>query len=172
MTATALRPAHLGWRIAHTVVDTSAVILFVSIIAFIAGTPPDVAALPSLSEISREPIHSARRLVRLLPTAGTLLVLYWLVKLLYQIAFLGFCRGQTPGCWVFGLRVVQNDGHPVTWRHAFARTLIGGAMASIPVVGRVMRVADYAASLFGEKKRAIRDMAAGTILVHISFADG
>jgi len=166
MTPEPLRPAHLGWRVAQTFVDNALVTSFVLAVAFAAGILPDVSAFPDLSEVRRAPVDVAKRLARLAPTAGALLVLYWCVKLSYHTAFLSCCEGQTPGCRLFRLRVVQSNGCPVTWRRALGRTLVGGAMGNIPVVGQATRFADYVASLFGSRKQAIRDMAAGTMLVH------
>lgn len=166
MTPERLRPAHLGWRLAQTFVDNALVTAFVLAVAFVVGLLPDAFAFPGLSDLRREPIDSAKQLARLLPTAGALLVFYWSVKLSYHTAFLTWCEGQTPGCRLFHLRVVQHNGCPVTWRGALGRTLVGGVMGHIPIVGQAMRLLDYFATLFTQRRQAIRDIAAGTVLVH------
>jgi uncharacterized RDD family membrane protein YckC len=94
--------------------------------------------------------------------------IYWGIKLAYQTGFLTFCSGRTPGCWIFGVRVVMKDGQRLSWRGALGRTLAGGVIGQLPVVGHVLRFLDYMAALFNRRRMALRDMAAGTMLIHAS----
>ena len=161
-----LRPAHLGWRVAQSLSDDLPVTAIALCFAAVIGILPDGASMRDLLQSYRAPIDLAKKISRLLPTASLVYAVYWLAKLAYQTGFLTFCNGQTPGCWLFKVRVVMQDGRHVTWRAAVGRTLAGGVMGQAPVVGQVLRFIDYAATLFNRRRQAVRDMAAGTMLVH------
>lgn len=55
---------------------------------------------------------------------ATLLVLYFLQSWFYGIFFETYFNGRTPGKWVCGLRVISDDGHPITGMQALIRNLL------------------------------------------------
>ena len=78
----------------------------------------------------------------------------------YYIAFERFWNGQTPGKRIFGLRVVQDAGRPVTLLSSVIRNLI--------------RIIDFFPVLYGlaivsrfidQRVRRMGDLAAGTLVV-------
>lgn len=78
----------------------------------------------------------------------------------YYIAFERFWNGQTPGKRLFGVRVVQEAGRPVTMLASVTRNLI--------------RIIDFFPALYGfgilamfidQRTRRIGDLAAGTLVV-------
>jgi len=69
-------------------------------------------------------------------------------------------RGKSLGKWALGLRVVRDDGGPVTARHALTRALIG----SIEVLG-MSGVPAVVASMIHPRAKRLGDMAAGTYAV-------
>jgi len=100
----------------------------------------------------------------LLTGVGVLLVV--LVFLGYPVAAETLSRGRTVGKVALGLRVVRDDGGPITFRHALVRGLVGFALERPglfllslgPAVGMVV-------SMFSERGKRIGDMAAGTVVL-------
>ena len=83
-----------------------------------------------------------------------------LIMCAYYIAFERFWNGQTPGKRIFGLRVVQDAGRPVTLLSSIIRNLI--------------RLIDFFPALYGlaivsmfidQRTRRMGDLAAGTLVV-------
>ena len=71
-------------------------------------------------------------------------------------------KGQTVGMMVVGVRIVRGvDGGPITGQMAFIRFLVF-AIEMVIIVGFLGCV--WAA--FEPRKRAIHDMAAGTVVIH------
>jgi uncharacterized RDD family membrane protein YckC len=161
-----LHPAHLGWRVAQSLTDDLLITAIALGFAAVVGMLPNSASMRGLVQVYDQPLELARRLSRLVPTASLVYAVYWTAKLGYHTGFLTLCNGQTPGCWLFGLRVVLKDGRPVNWRAAAGRTLAGGIIGQVPLIGQVLRFLDYLAALFNRRRQAVRDMAAGTMLVH------
>lgn len=97
---------------------------------------------------------------------GIAVVLLVVVFLGYPVAMETLTRGRTLGKLWLGLRVVRDDGGPITFRHALIRGLVGLALerpgvmlVSLgPAVGMVV-------SLFSERGKRIGDMAAGTVVL-------
>lgn len=166
MTDDHMRPAHLGWRVVQAVIDDGVV----AVCALALADPREIfekgVILTNLSDFRQAPFESLKRMQQLLPAAGVVLMIYWCVKLPYQLAFLTLCKGQTIGCRVLRLRVTLADGRLVSWRAAAARTIGAGILAHAPVVGRILRLVYYLAILADKRRQAVRDMVAGTVVVH------
>lgn len=99
----------------------------------------------------------------LLGRAGSGLYLIFLFGLnwMYPVVFEVLRDGQTPGKQIVGLRVVHDDGMPVSWSASMIRSLIG-FVDMLPVgyaVGLVCSLAHRDAKRLG-------DLAAGTIVVY------
>ena len=98
--------------------------------------------------------------------AGVSVLLIVLVFLGYPVIAETLSRGRTVGKAALGLRVVRDDGGPITFRHALVRGLVGLAierpgvfLLSVgPAVGMVV-------SMFSERGKRIGDMAAGTVVL-------
>ena len=98
--------------------------------------------------------------------AGIGILLLVLVFLGYPVAFETLTRGRSLGKLALGLRVVRDDGGPITFRHALVRGLVGLALERPgifllglgPAVGMVV-------SMLSEKGKRIGDMAAGTVVL-------
>ncbi len=84
----------------------------------------------------------------------------------YPVIFETLTRGRTPGKMAMGLRVVRDDGGPITFRHALVRGLVGLGLERPglfllglgPALGTVV-------SMFSATGKRIGDMAAGTIVL-------
>jgi uncharacterized RDD family membrane protein YckC len=70
-------------------------------------------------------------------------------------------RGRTLGKLALGLRVVRDDGGPITARHAITRALVGFPEIYLPLLGSGALVA----SLLSPRAKRLGDMAAGTYVV-------
>jgi uncharacterized RDD family membrane protein YckC len=55
---------------------------------------------------------------------GSLLLVMFLLEWGYTIGFEYACQGRTPGKWALGLRVVQENGQPLSWWTAALRNLL------------------------------------------------
>lgn len=56
--------------------------------------------------------------------ASALLFLYFLQSWFYGVFFETYFNGRTPGKWLCGLRVISDDGHPITAVQALLRNLL------------------------------------------------
>lgn len=70
-------------------------------------------------------------------------------------------RGRTLGKLALGLRVVRDDGGPITARHAITRALVGFPEIYIPLFGSGALVS----ALISPRAKRLGDMAAGTYVV-------
>ena len=93
--------------------------------------------------------------------SGLMLVSGFLLEWLYPVVFEVLWQGRTPGKKMFGLRVLMEDGTPVSWGAAFIRN--------------TLRVVDFfpmfyatgiVAMLLDGEGRRLGDLAAGTLVVH------
>jgi len=93
-------------------------------------------------------------------------VLFVATFLGYPVIFEVLTRGRSPGKMAMGLRVVRDDGGPITFRHALVRGLVGLALERPglfllglgPALGMIV-------SMFSPTGKRIGDMAAGTIVL-------
>ncbi len=92
---------------------------------------------------------------------GFLLILYFVLEWFYPVVFELGRSGATPGKSMVGLKVVMDDGLPVTPAASFTRNLL--------------RVADFLPFLFGaaivsmllrKDGKRLGDLAASTVVVH------
>jgi hypothetical protein len=70
-------------------------------------------------------------------------------------------RGRTVGKLVFGLRVVRDDGGPVTSRQSITRALVG-----VVEIWMFTGVPALVASVLNSRSKRLGDMAAGTYVVN------
>lgn len=81
----------------------------------------------------------------------------------YFIIFEAWWNGQTPGKKALGIRVVHQDGTPMSWRASFMRN--------------ILRIADFLPGFYGlgfvtmflnERSQRLGDLIAGTLVVQIN----
>ena len=92
---------------------------------------------------------------------GLLLIGIFVVEWFYPVFFELFSAGQTPGKKLMGIRVVSDDGTPVTWSASIARNLLRFAdlLPGFYALG-------LASMLLDSSFRRLGDLAAGTIVVY------
>jgi len=96
-------------------------------------------------------------------TLGTLV----LAMLGYPVLLETMTRGRTLGKLVLGLRVVRDDGGPVTFRHAATRGLVGFAIEWPGVLGAPLTwLATIWTMVASPQSKRIGDHVAGTIVIH------
>jgi uncharacterized RDD family membrane protein YckC len=98
---------------------------------------------------------------------GFIVVDLVLVLVGYPVFWETLLRGRTPGKLAMGLRVVRDDGGPIRFRHALARSLVGLAIEwpglMFPVVSWLAGLGVLMLSPSGKR---IGDLVAGTIVIH------
>jgi uncharacterized RDD family membrane protein YckC len=92
--------------------------------------------------------------------AGTLLVCFLVAWLAYPVTMETLTRGRSLGKMAAGLRTVRDDAGPITFRHAFARGLLG-----VVEVYMFWGVPAVIASILSSKGKRLGDMVAGTYVV-------
>ncbi|HEY9760827.1 MAG TPA: RDD family protein [Oculatellaceae cyanobacterium] len=76
----------------------------------------------------------------------------------YYLFFEGLWHGQTPGKRIVQIRVIEQNGQPITWSSAIVRNLIRIADQSILLMGLLCMFLD-------KNERRIGDFAAGTMVI-------
>lgn len=107
---------------------------------------------------------------------GSLLLLLFLLEWGYTIGFEYFWQGQTPGKRICGLRVIQDNGQPLSWWSATLRNLLragdtipflliygeqAGILTLLPCYGPAL-----VAMLLSPRLQRLGDLAARTVVVH------
>ncbi len=82
------------------------------------------------------------------------------IQWLYGAGCEGWTGGRTPGKFALGLRVIRDDGSPLTWREALLRNLLRGVDA-LPMLGGI----GVAVMALDRHQRRIGDLVAGTLVV-------
>jgi uncharacterized RDD family membrane protein YckC len=98
--------------------------------------------------------------------AGIVVSLLVLIFLGYPLTMETLTRGRTFGKLALGLRVVRDDGGPITFRHALVRSLVGLALERpgifLPTLGPPLGLV---VSMFSARGKRLGDMAAGTLVL-------
>jgi uncharacterized RDD family membrane protein YckC len=144
-----------GWRCVAFLVDF--VICCVVIVAAFMVTLIFAMALPGLA-------------------VGSFLLLLFLVQWGYGIGFEYAWQGRTPGKWMCGLRVIHENGQPLSWWGAALRNLLrvadalplalmygdsAGPLVLVPVYGPAL-----GSMALTSKLQRLGDLAARTVVVH------
>jgi uncharacterized RDD family membrane protein YckC len=88
------------------------------------------------------------------------------VFLAYPVAMETVTRGRSLGKLALGLRVVRDDGGPITFRHALVRGLVGLALERPGLfLGLLGPALGMIVSMFSARGKRIGDMAAGTLVL-------
>src|SRR5262249_55539140 len=145
-----LELAGVGNRIFACVIDN--LITYALILAVILG----LALLAYLGDSFPIPAESKNVAFYYLLGAGILLVL--LIQFGYSIFFEGMWRGQTPGKRLAQIRVVEQNGQPVSWTSVIIRNLIRVVDVGLALIGLVVILID-------KNERRLGDLAAGTLVI-------
>ncbi|MDI1460510.1 RDD family protein [Catellatospora sp. KI3] len=89
-----------------------------------------------------------------------------LVLVAYPAVLMVLTRGRSVGKLAMGLRVVRDDGGPVTLRHAFTRALVGTVLEWPGVLLPVSWAASLGVLIGSGRAKRLADLAAGTIVIH------
>lgn len=92
---------------------------------------------------------------------GPLLVAYFLLVWGYGAFFEGLFNGQTIGKRVMGIRVVSDQGMPITGAQAVLRNLVGTVDGPVPF----FYLAALASMMLTRRFQRLGDLAAGTMVV-------
>ena len=85
----------------------------------------------------------------------------------YPVLMETLTRGRTLGKLIMGLRVVRDDGGPITFRHALTRNLIGVAIEWPGILGAPLTwLVTVWTMIASPQSKRIGDHVAGTIVVH------
>jgi uncharacterized RDD family membrane protein YckC len=97
---------------------------------------------------------------------GVVFGLLAIVFIGYPVAMETLTRGRTVGKMALGLRVVRDDGGPITFRQAFVRGIVGLALERpgifLPTLGPPIGMIT---AMFSKRCKRIGDMAAGTVVL-------
>ncbi len=107
---------------------------------------------------------------------GTLLLLVFLLEWGYFIGFEYFWNGRTPGKFACGLRVIHENGQPLSWWGATLRNLLRAA-DTLPLMlvfgeelGPFVLIPAYGTGMcalfLGGKLQRLGDFAARTVVIH------
>jgi uncharacterized RDD family membrane protein YckC len=85
----------------------------------------------------------------------------------YPVVFETLTRGRTPGKLMLGLRVVRDDGGPITFRHAMTRGLVGFAIEWPGIIGAPLTwLATIWVMITSRQSKRLGDHVAGTVVIH------
>jgi len=84
----------------------------------------------------------------------------------YPTIFHSLLRGRTPGKLAMGLRVVSEDGGPITFRQSLIRALVGTALEWPGLLLTLSWLLSLTLVTSSRRSQRIADLAAGTIVIH------
>jgi len=150
-----VRVARLGSRVLARLIDIVIQLVLVYALLILLGLLTLLAAAVGLVE----------------PDFAVIEIMYIVVVV---AAFIGYpvvletlTRGRTMGKLVVGLRVVRDDGGPVTFRHALSRGLVGVAIEWPGFIGAPLTwLATIWTMIASPQSKRIGDHVAGTIVIH------
>lgn len=93
--------------------------------------------------------------------SGLYMILLFIIFWLYPVIFEVFRNGQTPGKKAMGLKVVHQDGTPISLNASFVRNILLTA-DFLPF----FYTAGFLSMLFNKDFKRLGDMAAGTVVIY------
>lgn len=96
---------------------------------------------------------------------GVAMVAGFVLDWFYGGLFETFWNGQTPGKWLFGLRVLSTNGEPISGFQAILRNVLRAADAMPPVLGMPSYQVGLVAAAANRRFQRLGDLAAGTMVV-------
>lgn len=143
-----LPPATVGLRLGAGVVDVLVTYLVWIPVLFI-----------SIWAVSQAPVEDLPNLFAIAVIGGTVFNF-----LIIPTTIGTLTRGKSLGKWMFGLRVVRDDGGTISFHHAFVRSLIGVVEIYLFTGGPA-----FLASMLSKSGKRLGDRAAGTYVVRDRF---
>lgn len=151
-----VRVARLGSRVMARLIDLLAQVACYWALSTLFGL---LLVLASLARLVTLDGAAAQVATLLLPLILTLVV--------FPVVQETASRGRSAGKLILGLRVVRDDGGPITFRHSLTRTLVAVATdfpgLILPPVTWLVTVWTMVAS---PRSKRIGDHAAGTVVIH------
>lgn len=93
---------------------------------------------------------------------GFIMIGFFLIEWFYPVIFEAH-SGMTPGKKAIGLRVVHDDGTPLTWSAALLRNLLR-AIDTLPA----FNMTGLVTMMFNNRFKRLGDLAAGTVVIYHS----
>ncbi|GIH07057.1 transporter [Rhizocola hellebori] len=100
------------------------------------------------------------------------IMLVVLVLVGYPTAIHALMRGRSVGKLALGLRVVRDDGGPITWRLSFTRALVGAALEWPGFLFGFSWLISIAVLVGSARAQRLADLAAATIVIHERSPEG
>lgn len=145
-----LELAGLGNRILAGIIDQTIAIVVIIIMSLAAW------GLFTLTSMSAMPAH-----VKNITYGFIIMVLIFgtfVIHFGYHMFFEGTWQGQTPGKRIAQIRVIEQNGQPVTWPAVIIRNLVRVIDTALILIGVL-------AIMIDGKERRFGDLAAGTVVV-------
>jgi len=139
--------AGVGSRFLAIAADTAIQVISIFILVIIAGSV--IPTLSPLSHLAPQWVLALFVFVSFLITSG------------YYAFFETIWNGQTPGKRLAQIRVMKDDGRPISAYDAIARNLLR-VIDQLPVAYGIAIIC----VLFSEKNKRLGDFVAGTVVVH------
>ena len=145
-----LELAGLGNRILAGLIDQTVVLLVLAIMG--------LAAWGVFTGVSSSAMPSHVKGIAYGFIAMVLIFGLFIIHFGYHMFFEGTWQGQTPGKRVAHIRVIEQNGQPVTWPAVIIRNLLRVIDTSLMLIGVLAIMVD-------NKERRFGDLAAGTVVV-------
>lgn len=99
-------------------------------------------------------------------TIALYVIILYLLLLSYGLFFESVWKGQTPGKWLVGIRVIQENGSPISFTAAGIRNFLAMAdfLPMLFIFGAVVILLSF-------KRQRLGDLAAGTIVIRERAGD-
>ena len=97
---------------------------------------------------------------------GVGMIILFVVEWFYPVVFEMAMRGATPGKALFGIRVILDDGLPLTWYASMTRNVLR-TVDFLPV----FYATGLVTMLFNNEFKRLGDLAAGTVVVYGASID-
>jgi uncharacterized RDD family membrane protein YckC len=145
-----LELAGLGNRVLACLVDTLLTYLLVGLV---------IAATMAMGVfIENSPLSKEMRIITWLSVMGASILIAFSILFGYFIYFEAVWTGQTPGKKMLGIRVVEENGQPISVAAAFIRNLLRIIDTGFALIGLVVIWIE-------PKEKRLGDLAAGTIVI-------
>ena len=145
------RLASIGMRWLAIIIDGIIVAIPTVMLVFVSGMFADLAA-------AMESDNEGLMATAFADFQNNLLLLNLLVSAIYNVAFMVYFNGQTPGKLMLGLRVVKKNGKRVSWLDALLRNVFGYMVSGLFLLG-------YLWAAFDRERQTWHDKMAGTVVV-------
>jgi uncharacterized RDD family membrane protein YckC len=145
-----LELAGLGNRILAALIDSTISLITIGLIALVAW---GVFTLVSMGPLPSNVKGIAYGFILMIA-----MFIAFFIQFGYHIFFEGTWQGQTPGKKVAQIRVIEQNGQPVTWPAVIIRNLLRAIDMGLILIGVLSMMID-------KNERRFGDLAAGTVVI-------